>query len=44
MLSATFIDLVFIPLFYVLVNRLFKKRHRQITADNADPMGPQGRR
>jgi HAE1 family hydrophobic/amphiphilic exporter-1 len=44
MLSATFIDLVFIPLFYVLVNRLFKKRHRQITADNADPMDPQGRR
>jgi HAE1 family hydrophobic/amphiphilic exporter-1 len=44
MLSATFIDLVFIPLFFVLVNRQFEKRNRQITEDNADPMDPQGMR
>jgi multidrug efflux pump subunit AcrB len=29
MLSATFIDLIFIPLFYVLVSKLFTRRHRQ---------------
>ncbi|MCE5341876.1 MAG: efflux RND transporter permease subunit [Planctomycetaceae bacterium] len=29
MLSATFIDLIFIPLFFVLVNRLFAKKHQQ---------------
>ena len=42
MLSATFIDLVFIPLFFVLVNRQFEKRNRQITENNADPTDPQG--
>ena len=42
MLSATFIDLAFIPLFFVLVNRQFEKRNRQITENNADPTDPQG--
>jgi HAE1 family hydrophobic/amphiphilic exporter-1 len=42
MLSATFIDLVFIPLFFVLVNRQFAKRHRQTTEANTDLTGPQG--
>jgi len=41
MLSATFIALVFIPLFFVLVNQLFKKRFRQITENKTDPMDPQ---
>jgi HAE1 family hydrophobic/amphiphilic exporter-1 len=31
MLSATFIDLLFIPLFFVLVSRFFKKRQTPIT-------------
>jgi HAE1 family hydrophobic/amphiphilic exporter-1 len=42
MLSATFIDLVFIPLFFVLVSQQFEKRNRQITENNADPTDPQG--
>jgi HAE1 family hydrophobic/amphiphilic exporter-1 len=29
MLSATFIDLIFIPLFFVLVNRMFAKKRKQ---------------
>ncbi len=29
LLSATFIDLIFIPFFFVLVSRLFVKKHRQ---------------
>jgi len=45
MLSATFIDLFFIPLFYVLVSSLFqRKRHQQITADNPDLVGSAGER
>ena len=35
MMSATFIDLFFIPLFYFLVCSLFsKKRHQQVTVEN----------
>ena len=45
MLSATFIDLFFIPLFYVLVSSLFqRKRHQQITAHNPDVVGSAGER
>jgi multidrug efflux pump len=29
LLSATFIDLIFIPFFFVLISRLFDKKHRQ---------------
>ncbi len=32
MLSATFIDLVFIPLFFVLVSSLFRKKRPQVTS------------
>jgi multidrug efflux pump len=35
LLSATFIDLIFIPFFFVLVSRLFAKKQRQ-----AAPVGP----
>jgi HAE1 family hydrophobic/amphiphilic exporter-1 len=28
MLSATFIDLIFIPLFFVLVSKIFKKKEK----------------
>jgi HAE1 family hydrophobic/amphiphilic exporter-1 len=42
MLSATFIDLVFIPLFFVMVNRFFEKRNHPITEDNTNPANPQG--
>jgi len=45
MLSATFIDLFFIPLFYVLVSSLFqRKRHQQITAHHPDIVGSAGER
>jgi hypothetical protein len=45
MLSATFIDLFFIPLFYVLVSSLFqKKRHQKITADSPEVVGSAGGR
>ena len=37
MLSATFIDLIFIPLFFVLVSQMFKrKRPNQTTEDRPD--------
>ena len=43
MLSATFIDLIFIPLFLVIVSRLFeRKRPRQVTAGEPHSMDPQG--
>ncbi len=35
LLSATFIDLIFIPFFFVLVSRLFAKKQHQ-----AAPVGP----
>lgn len=42
MLSATFIDLIFIPLFFVLVSRLFKKKQREpVPEQHIDSMGPQ---
>ncbi|MFZ5994235.1 MAG: efflux RND transporter permease subunit [Thermodesulfobacteriota bacterium] len=42
MLSATFIDLIFIPLFFILVNRLFKgKQGRQLTESDPGPAGSQ---
>jgi HAE1 family hydrophobic/amphiphilic exporter-1 len=34
MLSATFIDLIFIPLFFVLVSRMFKGKQQPQTHDN----------
>ena len=38
MLSATFIDLIFIPLFFVLISRLFKvKQSEQIPEKPSDP-------
>jgi multidrug efflux pump subunit AcrB len=43
MLSATFIDLIFIPLFFVLVSRFSeRKRLRQVTAGDPDSAGSQG--
>ncbi|HNX69238.1 MAG TPA: efflux RND transporter permease subunit [Candidatus Omnitrophota bacterium] len=43
MISATFIDLVFIPLFFVLISRLFRKRQPKIVADDAKaPVLPGG--
>ena len=42
MLSATFIDLLFIPLFFVLVSRFPKKKQQQpITAGDSDSAGSQ---
>jgi len=42
MLSATFIDLLFIPLFFVLVSRFFgKKRQRPNKVCDSDTAGPQ---
>ncbi|MDO9110567.1 MAG: hypothetical protein Q7U40_07915, partial [Desulfatirhabdiaceae bacterium] len=35
MLSATFIDLIFIPLFFVLVSRIFQKKHKGELTQNA---------
>jgi len=36
MISATFIDLIFIPLFFVMISELFKKHpHAQLPADSA---------
>jgi HAE1 family hydrophobic/amphiphilic exporter-1 len=35
MLSATFIDLLFIPLFFVLVSRMFKGKQPPQTPDNS---------
>jgi len=40
MLSATFIDLLFIPLFFVLVSRFFGKR-KAVNADNPNLQGSQ---
>jgi len=43
MLSATFIDLIFIPLFFVLVSRSFeRKRQRRVTAGDPHSTGSQG--
>jgi HAE1 family hydrophobic/amphiphilic exporter-1 len=43
MLSATFIDLVFIPLFFVLVSRMFKgKQNQQIHDQHPDLPGSSG--
>jgi HAE1 family hydrophobic/amphiphilic exporter-1 len=43
MLSATFIDLIFIPLFFVLVSRFSeRKRPRQVTAGDPNSAGSQG--
>ncbi|PJC74618.1 MAG: hypothetical protein CO013_04070 [Syntrophobacterales bacterium CG_4_8_14_3_um_filter_58_8] len=43
MLSATFIDLIFIPLFFVLVSRFSaRKRPRQVTAGDPNSTGSQG--
>jgi hypothetical protein len=36
MLSATFIDLIFIPLFFVVVSRIFGKRQKEVPATPAD--------
>jgi len=36
MISATFIDLIFIPLFFVLISRLFGKRQPKTKAVNAE--------
>ncbi|MBW1953673.1 MAG: efflux RND transporter permease subunit [Deltaproteobacteria bacterium] len=42
MLSATFIDLLFIPMFFVLVSSLFKKKQPpQIPEQELDSTGPQ---
>ncbi len=35
MLSATFIDLIFIPLFFVLVSRIFMKKQKGQLTQNA---------
>ncbi|MBW2596169.1 MAG: efflux RND transporter permease subunit [Deltaproteobacteria bacterium] len=35
MLSATFIDLIFIPLFFVLVSRLFKRKQSEQTPEHS---------
>ena len=37
MLSATFIDLIFIPLFFVLVSRWFGRRRAQLPAVESAP-------
>jgi len=43
MLSATFIDLFFIPMFYVLVSSLFKKKvHRQVPEHGPSLVGSEG--
>ncbi|MGD0652574.1 MAG: efflux RND transporter permease subunit, partial [Verrucomicrobiia bacterium] len=43
MLSATFIDLIFIPLFFVLVFRFFgRKREQPITVGDLDVSTSQG--
>ena len=42
MLSATFIDLFYIPLFFVLVSHMFKgKQNGQIPEKHSDPMDSQ---
>jgi HAE1 family hydrophobic/amphiphilic exporter-1 len=42
MLSATFIDLLFIPLFFVLVSRFFwRKQQQPIKAGDSDSAGSQ---
>ena len=42
MFSATFIDLLFIPMFFVLVSSLFKKKQpQQIPKQDIDSSGPQ---
>jgi len=41
MLSATFIDLIFIPVFFVLVSRIFKGKQRGLTHEpHIDSTGP----
>ncbi|MBW1991591.1 MAG: efflux RND transporter permease subunit [Deltaproteobacteria bacterium] len=43
MLSATFIDLIFIPLFFVLIYRFFEgKRSQQVPPDEAHSPGSEG--
>ncbi len=45
MLSATFIDLLFIPLFFVLVSRFFRRKQQQpIKAGDSDSVGSQEER
>ncbi len=41
MLSATFIDLLFIPLFFVLVSRFARRKQQPITAIDSDSAGSQ---
>ncbi|MBW2107558.1 MAG: efflux RND transporter permease subunit [Deltaproteobacteria bacterium] len=42
MLSATFIDLIFIPMFFVLVSRLFKRKKTEPASEqHIDATGPQ---
>jgi hydrophobe/amphiphile efflux-1 (HAE1) family protein len=42
MLSATFIDLIFIPMFFVLVSRRFKRKEAETAPEQViDPNGPQ---
>ncbi|PIW86196.1 MAG: hypothetical protein COZ95_00550, partial [Nitrospirae bacterium CG_4_8_14_3_um_filter_50_41] len=42
MLSATFIDLIFIPIFFVLVSRIFKRKPRGGTPEHPiESTGPQ---
>ncbi len=42
MMSATFIDLFFIPLFYVLVCSLFQRKRQQLPEPDADSVSLQG--
>ena len=42
MMSATFIDLFFIPLFYVLVCSLFQRKQQQLPEPDADSVSLQG--
>ncbi len=40
MLSATFIDLLFIPLFFVMVSRMFGVKAKRIAGAPAQPGAP----
>ena len=42
LLSATFIDLLFIPFFFVLISRLFGRKHRQQNAQQTVPATQSG--
>jgi multidrug efflux pump len=39
LLSATFIDLIFIPFFFVLISRLFGKKHKEVFSPQPESAG-----